>query len=170
MASPEKASSQLFAPEITVEQPAVDKRPPRWPTRQKTVEPGPRTTPQPFRKNPLVIGALGAVLLVGVGGLLYSKFRIPKGESDTILRNEQAVWNQAEQLMASSPRRFAEARSKYMSLVDDKSFGTKAQARVQEIEALQKQESDWMEQGNRHRTWVPKDTTRRGGTTSRQSK
>ncbi len=156
-ASPEEASSQLFAPEIEVEQRAVVKRPSMRPAPQITVEPALRITPQPFWKNPLVIGALGAVLLAGVGGLLYSKFRTLNGEPDLIPQKEQAVWNQAEQLMASSPRRFAEARSKYMSLVDDKSFGTKAQARVQEIEALQKQERDWMEQGKQTQDRGPKE-------------
>ncbi len=146
-ASPEEVSSQLFAPEIELEQPAVVKRPPRTPTPQRTIEPSPEPIPRPLWKNPLVVAALGVVLIASLGGLIYSKLHPAKVEPPVISKVDQATWNQAEQLMAASPRRFAEALYGYQSLVTNKSLGAKAQERIREIEGLQKQESDWMTQG-----------------------
>src|SRR5216683_2896277 len=146
-ASPEEVSSQLFAPEIELEQPAVVKRPPPTPTPQRTIEPSPEPIPRPLWKNPLVVAALGVVLIASLGGLIYSKLHPAKVEPPVISKVDQANWNQAEQLMAASPRRFAEALYGYQSLVTNKSLGAKAQERIREIEGLQKQESDWMTQG-----------------------
>jgi len=65
-ASPEEASSQIFAPEIELEQSTVQKRPSRLPGTQGAVEPAPQPAPQPYWKNPLVTGgaALAVVLLI----------------------------------------------------------------------------------------------------------
>src|SRR6266851_1523342 len=146
-ASPEEVSSQLFAPEIELEQPAVVKRPPPTPTPQRTIEPSPEPIPRPLWKNPLVVAALGVVLIASLGGLIYSKLHPAKVEPPVISKVDQATFNLSNSLMAASPRRFAEALYGYQSLVTNKSLGAKAQERIREIEGLQKQESDWMTQG-----------------------
>jgi serine/threonine-protein kinase len=146
-ATPEEVSSQLFAPEIDVEPPAVDKRPVRPSPPRRTIEPSPQPIPRPLWKNPLVVAALGIVLIASLGVLVYFNLRPTKVEQPVISKVDQAAWDQAEQLLAASPRRFAEALTRYQSLVTNKSLGPRAQERIQEIEGLQKQESDWMERG-----------------------
>src|SRR6266436_4875410 len=150
-ASPEEAASQLFAPEVELKPPAVDRRPPRTPTRARAAESAPQPIAQSFWKNRLLVGALAVVFLASLGGVLYALFHnSPSGSTKPIrpTKEEQAVWDQAEQLMASSPRHLAEALSKYQGLVNPKSyFDTRAQTRVQEIQGQQKLENDWMSQG-----------------------
>ena len=70
-ASPEEASSQLFAPEVEIEPPAVDKRPPRTPTTGRAVEPTPQPVPQPFWKNPLALGAAALAAVLGIVVTIY---------------------------------------------------------------------------------------------------
>jgi serine/threonine protein kinase len=71
-ATPEQASSQLFAPEIEVEeQLAVDKRPLRPPTPQRRVKPTSKPIPRRFWKNPLAVGGVGLTVAMGIIATVY---------------------------------------------------------------------------------------------------
>jgi serine/threonine protein kinase len=70
-ASTGEAASEIFAPEVEVEQPAVDKRAPRKPATQKTVEPSPQPIPQPFWKNPMALGGAALTLVMGTIATAY---------------------------------------------------------------------------------------------------
>jgi hypothetical protein len=70
-AGSEEAASQLFAPEIEIEQPAVVKRPPLRPSPRKTVEPFPQPVPQPLWKSPLALGGVALIVAVGIIVTVY---------------------------------------------------------------------------------------------------
>lgn len=154
--TPEGSAAQLFAPEIETEQLAVDNRASLPPIMQGTVVPTAQRIPQLFWENPLAVSALAVVLLASLAGILYSRFHTTKPLPTVISTTEQALLDQAEQPFRASPRLFAESLSRYQSLLIHKSIAAKAQERIREIQALQKQESDWMEQGKQAQAQGPK--------------
>ncbi len=70
--SPEEASSQLFAPEVELEPPAVGRSYPRTPATGRAEEPTPQLIPQPFWKNRLALAAAALVVAMGIVVTIYT--------------------------------------------------------------------------------------------------
>jgi eukaryotic-like serine/threonine-protein kinase len=130
---------------VEVEKPAVEPREAKPQAKHEEVEPVTQTASKPVWKNPIAIGAL-ALVLAGAGGYALFHSNSPANTTTTASHEDQTLWNSAEQAMNASPRHLSEALSKFENLEKNKSFESKAQARIQEIQNLQKQENDFMEQ------------------------
>ena len=70
-ASTGEAASEIFAPEVEVAQPVVDKRAPRKPGPQRAVETSPQPISQPFWKNPMALGGVALALVLGTIATAY---------------------------------------------------------------------------------------------------
>jgi serine/threonine protein kinase len=109
-------------------------------------------------KKPITIGALAVVAIAAIGIATYHLRPTPvtmenpsttsKGAENPDIE-EQNLWNQANQLMADSPRRFADSLAAYEKIAELRKLHEKdARTKIQEIQALQRQEKGWMDKGN----------------------
>jgi len=108
-------------------------------------------SPRAFWKNRIAISTLAVVAIGGIVSLIYYvRVRRPPPPTETAfeLKVEHDLMNDADQLMAGNPHRFADSLAKYQQLVEKhESLEAEARRKVQEIQDLQRQENGWMDKG-----------------------